>query len=515
MAGKGRYLIQRDGRYHARIVVPLSLRKWVGKVELSAALGPDRKAAIRALPKVVAGFQDELAAAAKRAQPESPGASSIAIKATWTPIGAARQHYLDAIAFDAELRDSTPRYARHGFIDEQYVSSLKAIAAGSADDTETIRTLRVVLGKFGATDATLPDWRLLTRKLAQAELAALEVSALRDEGEPDPPTPAFLDVKAAPEPQNTGTPIPIRDIFKGYREELQMIGKGRGAESRWSPVIENLIRFVGRDDAAGLKRQDVLRWKDELLRSFAPKTVRDFYMATARAAFGWAIDNLRVAENPFAGVKVRLAKRNTSREKGFSEDEAVALLKASRNYTGSRREHQSMTAAKQWTPLLAAYTGARIGELVQLRAEDVRKDAGIHYIRIAPEAGTVKSGLFRDVPIHSHVIESGFLDFVRAVGTGPLFYKPSGRSSKSLPGSVVAGRMAKWVRSLDVADRSVQPNHGWRHRMKTVGRELGLDPRVLDAIQGHAARTAGEDYGDVTLKTKQTAIQRWPRYEIT
>jgi integrase len=438
----------------------------------------------------------------------------MALKPTWTPIGAAKQHYLDAIAFDAELRDTTHLYARHGFIDEQHVSSLKTIAAGSADDPETIRTLKVALEKFNATDPAQPDWRQLTRKLAQAELAALEVSAYRDEGEPDPPIPAFLDLKPAPDAQSPGSAISIREIFKGYREELQIIGKGRGAESRWSPVIENLIRFVGRDDAEGLTRQDVLRWKDELLRTFAPKTVRDFYLATARAAFGWAVDNLRVATNPFAGVKVRLAKRTSSREKGFSEPEAVAVLKASRNYAGSNREHASMTAAKRWTPILAAYSGARIGELVQLRADDVRKDGSIDYIRIAPEAGTVKSGLYRDVPLHSHIVESGFLDFVRTVGTGPLFYRPSSRASKSLPGSVVAGRLAKWIRLLDVADQAVQPNHGWRHRMKTVGRELGLDPRVLDAIQGHAARTAGEDYGDVTLKAKQKAIQALPRYEI-
>jgi len=61
-------------------------------------------------------------------------------------------------------------------IDEQHISSLKAVAAGSADDSEIKRTLRTALGKFGATDPTLPDWRQLTRKLAQAELAALDVS---------------------------------------------------------------------------------------------------------------------------------------------------------------------------------------------------------------------------------------------------------------------------------------------------------------------------------------------------
>jgi hypothetical protein len=144
--------------------------------------------------------------------------------------------------------------------------------------------------------------------------------------------------------------------------------------------------------------------------------------------------------------------------------------------------------------------------------EDVRQEGAIHYIRIAPEAGTVKSGIFRDVPLHRHVIEEGFLDFVRTVSSGPLFYKSAARRSKSLPGAVVSGRLGKWIRALDVADRSVQPNHGWRHRLKTVGRELGLDPRVLDAIQGHAARTAGETYGDVTLRAKDAAIQALPRY---
>lgn len=133
MAGKVRYLIQKDGRYHARIVVPAALRKQVGKVELSAALGPDRKTALRALPAAVARFQEELAAAAREALPAAPLASPLTLKSSWTPIGAARQHYLDAISFDAELRDNTHLYARHGFIDDQHVSNLKAIAAGSAE----------------------------------------------------------------------------------------------------------------------------------------------------------------------------------------------------------------------------------------------------------------------------------------------------------------------------------------------------------------------------------------------
>jgi hypothetical protein len=37
--------------------------------------------------------------------------------------------------------------------------------------------------------------------------------------------------------------------------------------------------------------------------------------------------------------------------------------------------------------------------------------------------------------------------------------------------------------------------------------EVGISTRVLDAIQGHAARTAGDSYGDVTVKAMAMAME--------
>ena len=39
MAGKVRHLLNRSGRYFARLVVPADLRRFIGKTELRAALG--------------------------------------------------------------------------------------------------------------------------------------------------------------------------------------------------------------------------------------------------------------------------------------------------------------------------------------------------------------------------------------------------------------------------------------------------------------------------------------------
>ena len=43
---------------------------------------------------------------------------------------------------------------------------------------------------------------------------------------------------------------------------------------------------------------------------------------------------------------------------------------------------------------------------------------GIHAVRITPEAGTVKGGKARVVPLHEHLIAQGFLKFVGGSGQG-------------------------------------------------------------------------------------------------
>ncbi|NKB83095.1 hypothetical protein HED51_03075 [Ochrobactrum grignonense] len=67
-----------------------------------------------------------------------------------------------------------------------------------------------------------------------------------------------------------------------------------------------------------------------------------------------------------------------------------------------------MTAAKKFASILCAFTGARITEIMQLRKEDVRKEGDISVIRIAPDAGSVKSFTYRDVPLHPQIIAEGF-----------------------------------------------------------------------------------------------------------
>jgi integrase len=432
----------------------------------------------------------------------------------------ARVHYAQAVAFDAEARNADHRFASIGFVDEEHVAALRAIVAGRSDTAEIEATIGGALDYFhkrgNHTHASgSPEWRALARSLAQAELAALAVTAARDEGDADPPVPLALQPPANETPTTVPGGIMIRDLFGGYRAELEAAKKGRSAP-KWAPIIDSLVDFTKDGRADRITRRDAIRWKDHLLeKGLAPKTTRDFYLAMVRAAFAWATDNELIEDNPFAAIKVRVAKPILTRERGFNDNEALAILKAARRYQPpTPKEQPPMIAAKRWTPFLAAYTGARIAELTQLRGQDFHERDGIHYVRITPEAGSVKTNEFRDVPLHPHLVDLGLLDMVRKAGKGPIFYREPEGTPKVHPSRVVADRVGKWVRDLAIADPAVQPNHGWRHRFKTQGRELGIDPRVIDAIQGHAARTAGEGYGDVTIKAKSDAIARIPKYAI-
>lgn len=510
MAAPVRNMVERSGRYYARVVVPERVRPIIGKRELTAALGGDKREALRKLPATVAAFNDQIDAAERRLSPSRKPRAYSAHEL-------AQIHYSEELIDDDRERDAGLP-AREDFWRLGYMDALRKVASGRADTDYAAAQIGWAIDKFAQQNRAVPargseEWRNLARTLAAVQLETLERIGEREAGD-FAGSPRHPLLTTAAEPARTPNVL-VKDIFDGYRAELERAGKGRDSEKRWGPIITNITGFLGHPYGNRITRQDAKRWKESLLASgLAAKTVRDGYLATARAAFSWALDNDMVELNPFHGVKVRLDKKAIGREKGFDDAEALAILKAARAYRApSKREHATTTAAKQWTPLLAAYTGARIGELTQLRVEDVKEKDGIPFIRITPDAGTVKTGEYRDVPLHPHLIELGFLDVVKGKA-GPLFYRDGERTGRALPAQITADRVGAWVRSLKVIAPGIQPNHGWRHRMKTVGREAGIDSPVLDAIQGHAGRTAGENYGDVTLKAKADAINKLPRYAL-
>jgi integrase len=314
--------------------------------------------------------------------------------------------------------------------------------------------------------------------------------------------------------------ISLMKLFEAYAEEAK---PKPATEKAWKHCLQNLIAHLGHDDASKVTAHDIVAWKESLLAEVEegqPKrggrTVRDKYLAAAKTVFGWASRNLKIASNPTLGIDVRVRAPQRLRESGLTDDEAALILSASLAVPPSAAfPHQAF--ARRWVPWLCAYTGARVGEMTQLRREDVLQEKEVWCVRITPEAGSQKVDRAYLVPVHPHLIEQGFLAAI-AGQNGPLFYDPAkyrGGSDGNPQSKKVAERLATWVRSIGVTDPAVQPNHGWRHRFKTQARLVGMDHEARDALQGQAGRTEAQKYGDMPISVLSDAISRLPRYELT
>lgn len=312
----------------------------------------------------------------------------------------------------------------------------------------------------------------------------------------------------------------LTKLVDDWWRESQAAGLKVSTYESYRSTIAKLVAFLGHDDPAQVTPENVVAFKDFRLASvnprtgkpISPKSVKDNDISGLKSVFSWAVTNRRMASNPAQGITIKLGKSVKLRSKGFTDEEAVALLRAAAALTPGR-EHPKTFAAKRWASWLCAYSGARVGEMLQLRKEDLRREGDWWVLRVTPEAGTVKSNEARDVVLHPHLVELGFPEFVAGCAPGHLFIAPDRNGDVRGSWRTMKNRVAEFARTV-VSDPNVAPNHGWRHRFKTVGMEAGIDLRIIDAIQGHSPRTAGEGYGDVTVKVRAMAMEKLPRYDL-
>ncbi|OWU84660.1 integrase [Oceanicola sp. 22II-s10i] len=512
--------MNRSGRYHARLVVPRDLQQIVGKTELRKPLGGDYRQALRLLPGAVAELQHEIALAERKVAPATRAAQA---RYPLAPDQIAHSHYMQRLAFDDALRND-PRYASVG-IDDVLVKRLREAVAGRATNEELVELVGGQLERFralGNVDAApgTDEWRVIARALCVAELEALARVAERDEGDFAGAATAPVIVEATP-PEEPKKRVSLSRLWEDYKANRMEAGFMRTEGRRQNTVVDGLRKFVKHDDAARLTKKDITQWRDNLMKTLSAKTVSDVYLSTIRTLLGWAVENDLLTENVAAHVRQRKPRKQHAREQGYTDEEARKVIAASRAYQPHRdekgrvREKPGMTAAKRWAPIICAFTGARITEITQLRKEDVREVDGRWVIRITPEAGSVKAGGFRDVPMHRQIVEEGFIEFVKVAPDGPLFHEEKNPDRFAAVATQISNRLATWLRVNGLCPEGLQPSHAWRHRFKTQCRELGVSDRVVDAIQGHTGKTAGDSYGDVTLKTKADAVKKLKFYEFS
>lgn len=331
------------------------------------------------------------------------------------------------------------------------------------------------------------------------------------DGERFPPLDA-AELKAAPRTGPNAGEVRFDALIDARWREAKAAGSSPRTLSAWRSSFKHLKEFLGHDDALKVTKAHVVAFKDHRLAHGASvKTVRDSDLAALKSTFGWAVSNGKMTANPAEGVTIKLGRaKDQKRPKGFTDAEALAILQRAKAHTpsASRRKIKS-DAAIRWVPWLLAFTGARVGEISQLRKEDVFQQVDRWVMRITPDAGTVKTGQTRLVPLHRQLVEEGFISFVQAAPEGHLFVTPKDPSEPDAAVKGLNNRLRLLIREV-VDDGNVQPFHAWRHRFMTMARELGCDDAVVRSIVGHSARDVHDRYGDSTIKAMGRVIDALP-----
>jgi integrase len=301
----------------------------------------------------------------------------------------------------------------------------------------------------------------------------------------------------------------------------QWVSEAKPAAStvdRWRGVFLKLKEEL--PVAATITSEEAQAWARRLISpERGERTVRDVWIVAAHTVFAWAFGQRLLTRNPFSEVQITVPRRPRTREtESFTLDETKIILSAALAVAAPKTKAQ---AAKRWVPWLCAYTGARAGEMTQLRGADVMTQ-GTPAIKITPDAGTVKTRKPRTVPLHEHLISQGFLEFAKASGKGPLFYnelksaRAASEATNPPKARYVKARehLAAWVRKIGVTDPEVKPNHAWRDTFKLIADRAEISEKMSDAITGHAQKTVARSYGEPTLEDKATALKKFPRYVV-
>jgi integrase len=238
-----------------------------------------------------------------------------------------------------------------------------------------------------------------------------------------------------------------------------------------------------------LKRSHGVQFLDWLLTlPCTSKTSRD-RLVWVNALLGFACRTSKVIErNPWEGLEIAFKTTNKRRPWTAAELKTFFNQNLYTNYELPKHKKAGADAA-YWIPLLGLYTGARVGELAQLRVVDIVASGASAYLSITDEGEgqTVKTAAGRrKVPLHPELVRLGFLDYVASVRvTGSPLLWPHLPTRTGKPG----GYFSQWFGECRKArGLGRYPDfHCMRHTVRTQLVEAGIPEALIDTLISHEA----------------------------
>lgn len=292
------------------------------------------------------------------------------------------------------------------------------------------------------------------------------------------PKPNQLPADATVDPQEQAAAQPMTQAAKPLAPLLSVLSDRYLKEKAlsWAPkelsnqknYIGSFIEALGDRPAADYAKADVVKFKEELLNSGKSPTTINKYLQKLSLLFNWLVNHQEGIVNHFAGLKLQRVKEVNSRS-GYNAEER-------RQFIGWAEQQEPH---RRWIALLGLFTGARANEICQLYADDVQQVDGIWCLNIRsgrPDQKLKTANSARLVPLHRHLLQSGFIEFVTGRAGGRLFTELPHRQD---------GYSHLWGQWFSRHRPLAKDFHSLRHTVATALKDHGVPLQYAAAILGH------------------------------
>jgi integrase len=189
----------------------------------------------------------------------------------------------------------------------------------------------------------------------------------------------------------------------------------------------------------------------------------------------------------------------------FTDQELKLMFESDRYKKG-----ECKSGSDFWVPLIALFTGARLGEIVQLYIGDIREEQGVWIFDIndddEKQVKTQKGK--RWVPIHSKLIELGLLEYWKERGKFSERLFPEEERAPNGKFGAFSKRFIHWKNGIGIvkADNTKKDFHSFRHTVRTKLTEASVVESLIDDIVGH--QTVGSSTGKLVYTHTQLIPQK-------
>ena len=235
---------------------------------------------------------------------------------------------------------------------------------------------------------------------------------------------ADMETKAPPLPQPKVTFETLIEEWladAGGIREINGVGVSQSRIEVYRRAIAELIEATQRHYPSEIDIEQARVYLKHVQGRDCEITTKQRYLSVIKNLYSLGVRLGYLDVNPFAEMKITIPKgTRSSGYRPFTKEELIAIFTDIKQMSGNERSI---------VPMLLLMTGARLGDVMYLRHQDVKQsDSGVWYFDMVDRPKdqyprTLKGGESdeRHTPLHPLLIERGFLDRINQKKQGYIF----------------------------------------------------------------------------------------------